>query len=55
MVAVVWRPGVVVTPRGPGSARGREQRPRDGVRNGPLEEFLRSGDLETYRSACNRR
>ena len=55
MVAVVWRSGVAVTPRGPGSAGGREQRPRDGVRNGPLEEFLRSGDLEAYRSACNRR
>ena len=55
MVAVVRRPSVAVTMRGPGSAGGHEQRPQDGVRNGPLEEFLRTGDLEAYRSACNLR
>ena len=55
MVAVARRPSVAGAMRGPGSAGGREQRPQDGVRNGPLEEFLRSGNLEAYRSACHRR
>ena len=55
MVAVARCPSVAGAMRGPGSAGGREQRPQDGVRNGPLEEFLRSGDLEAYRSACHRR
>ena len=33
---------------------GREQRPQDTLRNEPLEEFLRTGDLEAYRAARKR-
>lgn len=41
--------------RGFGGSAGREQRPQDNLRNGPLEEFLRTGDVEAYRAACKRR
>ena len=55
MVARERRPEGNASRRGLGVSGSREQRPQENLRNVPLEEFLRTGDLEAYRAACKRR
>ena len=55
MVARERRPEESASRRGLGVSPSREQRSQDNLCNGPLEDFLRTGDLEAYRAACKRR
>ena len=54
MVARERRPEGNAARRGLDLPAGREQRLQDNLRNDPLEQFLRTGDLEAYRAACKR-